>query len=179
MVEEMQNDLPKRMFIEYHQAYMHIQKKWLGLSTIVMAILLLLWLVVFFRTFNLIANGFNEGRFFLIMMPVMFAAGGVLLAYFFVANWLNKTDIFVSNDLMEIKIGPIPWRGNMKLETAHIKQIFIQKQVAGHEKKRKITYAVLFNHQNGKVVKLIGGLESQDQALFIEQRIEDYLGMSQ
>ena len=177
MAEEMQSHLPKRMSIEYYEAYMHIQKKWLGLPTIIMGILLLVWVMVFFRTFNLIGTGVNEGEFFLTLMPIVFGCGAVLLAYFLLANWLNKTDIFVSDDLMEIKIGPIPWRGNVKLETANIKQIFIQKQVAGSEKKRKVTYAVLINNQNGKVVKLVGGLEGQDQALFIEQRIENYLGM--
>lgn len=178
MVNEMQNNLPKRMKIDYFDDYMHIQKKWVGQSTLIIGLLFLVWVGVFLRTFKLVAEGIRDGDLPLILLALLFAVGAALLAYFLVANWLNKTDIFVNKYLIEIRISPMPWRGNMQLDTADIKEFFVERHVAGSEKKRKVTFAVLFRQNNDKTTNLVSGLESQDQALFIEKRIENYLGMS-
>lgn len=177
MGNEMHNDLPKRMKIDYYDDYMHIQKKWMGQSTLIIGLLCLAWAAVFVRTYKIIAQGINSGDVPLIMLAILFAAGAVLLGYFLVANWLNKTDIFVNKQLIEIKISPVPWRGNMRLNAAKIEEFSVEKHVAGSEKKRKVTYAVLFRQNNDKITKLVSGLENKDQALFIEQKIENYLGL--
>jgi hypothetical protein len=105
-------------------------------------------------------------------------AVGVGLTYFTLAGFLNQTTIEVDTFRLSIRHGPLPWFGNCTLPAAEIGQLYCQERTRRQNNGgSSTTYSVSAVTKGGRQVKLVSTLEDQDQALFIEQQIEQYLGI--
>lgn len=128
-------------------------------------------------------NAGMPGPFKLIffVFPVAHVAVGVGLTYFVLAGLLNLTVIRVADGMLSVRHGPIPWRGNLDLATDGIEQLYCQNKIHksrnddGHTttSMQYEVHAVV----NGQKQKLLGGLHEADHALFVEQRLERFLGI--
>lgn len=115
------------------------------------------------------------------VFPIAHVAVGVGLTYFVLAGFLNSTIIRVADGVLSVRHVPLPWRGNLDLPMDGIEQIYCQNKLRtnrdsdGHTttSMQYEVYAVV----NGQKQKLLGGLHEADQALFVEQRLERYLGI--
>jgi hypothetical protein len=128
-------------------------------------------------------NGGMPGPFKLIffVFPIAHVAVGVGLTYFVVAGLLNSTVVRVANGMLSVRHGPIPWRGNLDLPTDGIEQIFCQNKLhKSRDDDGRVTTSIQYEVHavvNGQKTKLVGGLHEADHALFIEQRLERFLGI--
>jgi hypothetical protein len=114
----------------------------------------------------------------MVIFPVAHLAVGVGLTYFTLAGFLNQTTIDVDPFRLRIRHGPLPWFGNCTLPAAEIDQLYCQEKTRRHDNGGCITaYGVNAVTKGGRQVKLMSTLEDQDQALFIEQQIEQCLGI--
>ncbi|MGL1921446.1 MAG: hypothetical protein OCD03_10525 [Hyphomicrobiales bacterium] len=169
--------LPEKLTIDYYDDYMHIQKKWFTLGTLLLTGLLVIWMGIFWRVMIAMAPNFNDIKLSIaIILPVSFLMISLFLIYACAASWLNKTDIFVSQSLMEVRIGPLPWRGNLKATTEQIEQFYIVKKITKNKNTTKIRFTVMFKAIERERA-LIKGIEIFENAKFIEQKIEQYLGI--
>lgn len=169
-------NLPPQITIDQYDDYMHIRRKWRGFQTIMMAISAVVWFVIVaVMYFENVEAVYNNMGFMLFILG--FAVLGVFQIYLTLAFWLNKTDIFISTDLMEIKIGPVPWYGNKKLKTLGIKQFFTKKKISGSREKRSVSFEVHYIDAEGQDKKLVTGLPFSQHAELIERKIEQYLGI--
>ena len=87
----------------------------------------------------------------------------------------------MADGILSVRHGPLPWRGNLDLPTDGIEQLFCQNKLRtnrdsdGHTttSRQYEVHAVI----HGQKQKLLGGLHEADQALFVEQRLERFLGI--
>ncbi|MDX2465358.1 MAG: hypothetical protein QNK31_12715 [Porticoccus sp.] len=169
--------LPKGFELNYFDEYMQITHVWHGPQTYA----LLLFALIFNGLW--IGNGFveilfSERELLTKLSSLVFPLLGLGVLYFTIATWLNKTQIYVSKNKIEIKHKPVPWFGNKKLKADNIKQLFVEKKCVGSSNgNRRYKYNVLGLTSESAQFKLIAGLEFRDHARFIEKTIEDYLGI--
>lgn len=169
--------LPKGFEVNYFDKYMQITRVWHGVKT------------YFIFLFALIFNGVWIGNGFVEillsdreLLPKLgfsiFIVLGFGLLYFAIATWLNKTQIYVSKNTIEIKHQPVPWLGNKKIKADNIEQLFVEEKYRGSSNNNpRYSYNLLGLTSEGTQFKLIAGCESRYHARFIEKTIEDYLGI--
>jgi hypothetical protein len=104
------------------------------------------------------------------------------IGYYGLALTLNRTDITVDSNTLNVRHGPVPWPGNRTIRTAAVRQLYCKKVT--HRRKSKwgnesfhYTYNVMLLTQR-RTVPLVKRLGSMDEAVFIEQSIEKYLGIT-
>ena len=79
----------------------------------------------------------------------------------------------VSHGSLAVKHGPFPWLGNETLSASEIKQLYAKADESSDGEPD--TFAVHAVTHIGMNVQLVSGLDSSEQALFVEQEIEKYL----
>ena len=167
--------LPKGFELNYFDEYMQITRVWHGVQTY----FLLLFALIFNGVW--IGNGFveilfSERELLPKLFSLVFVFLGLGLLYFTVATWLNKTQIYVSKNSIEVKHQPVPWLGSKKIKAGTIEQLFVEEKYKGSSNNNpRYTYNVLGLTSENMQLKLIAGLEFRDHARFIEKTIEDYL----
>lgn len=111
-----------------------------------------------------------------ILLPLCLLIG-FLLIYFTLALWLNKLYIIASNEKIIIRDQPIPfpWNNNKQLRVANLERLYSKKRVTMSPGK-SVIYEVRVNTYTGADKQLVGFSKSEE-ALFIEQILEDYLNI--
>jgi len=175
MNEVVEIGLPDKIEIHFHNDYMHIARKWFDWKIVLVAAFAVIWDFFIFGDF-LSKNEETElllGKLFLMTHFVV----GVGITYYALAGLFNKTDIYVSREAIQIKHKPLPWLGNKRLIATELKQLYGKEVIRSHNFGNRVVYEVHTLISNGQNIKLLGGLETSEQALYIEQEIEKYLGI--
>ena len=173
-------ELPKKLEINTFDGYMQITHIWHSVETY----FTLLSAVIFNGIW--IINGYSgmallesDKPLVLKLLLLIYIAIGLGLIYFTTARWLNKTQVYVSKNTLEVKHQPIPWFGNKRLKTKDIKQIFvkeiIRKSNRGGIGSKSINVEGLTSEN--KTFKLVTGVHYHQNAVLIEKKIEEYLGI--
>ncbi len=126
-----------------------------------------------FKASVMVSQGQLDGIAF---MGVHAAAGAALL-YYAVASALNTTDITVNAVGIDVAHGPLPWPGATTLRTADIDQLFVEKRIIRGKNSSRTVYDLKVTSRSGQRIKVATGLPDYDDARFLEQRIEGYLGI--
>ena len=112
---------------------------------------------------------------------IPFVGVGVGLIYYTLCLFINKTTITVDSNRIKVKSTPLPWwKSNKELDVSDVKQFYV-KETANRSSKGSTTYSyalqVLMNNDSN--IELISGsvLHNADDAAFLEQKIENYLGI--
>ena len=169
--------LPKGFELNYFDEYMQITRVWHSFNTLFVLIGALIFNGVW------MTNGFFEILFsdrelLLKLFCLSFIVIGIGLIYFTIATWLNKTQIYVSKNAIEIKHKPVPWPGNKRIETGNLKQLYVKKVHRGSRNNNpSYSYSVLGLTTENQQFKLITGLQRHQHAHFIERKVEGYLGI--
>lgn len=178
MIDGRKSNLPDKISLDYYDDYMHIRKTWFGIGTIFQSIFALIWVggMLFGMSFAIRGAGTEVGlvRW---LIPIVMAGIVIYVSYSILANWFNKTDIFVSQSLMEIKIGPVPWVGNQRLKVENIARFYSKIRLSGKKRHKTAHYELRFVTHKGKDKSLIDDIETIEAAEFIEREITQYLGM--
>lgn len=167
--------LPNRVSVDFYDEYMHISRRWWGLSTVFLLVFMGFWVFIVSFVFENAFSGSPKG--ISILFSIIFGLASCSLVYSTTANLLNKTDIFVSQQRMEIKISPIPWRGNKKVLMDDIEQFYVKTRVTGPRNKRRTVHELRYIERNGVDYKLLEGFGSKQNLQFVERQIEKYLGI--
>jgi hypothetical protein len=151
-----------------------LTRNWLSANLVVLAILCVAWnsfLAFWYSEVVAVAP-----PLLLVNIPVVHVAIGIGLAYFALAGFLNRTVISIDHQQVFVQHGPIPWPGKIRMPTENIQEII----VAQHSTKNgRPTYAFAFDvnalMKSGQIVSLLKNLDARDQALYIQQIIEQHL----
>lgn len=172
MKDHMDIGLPEKLELHEHPDYIHITRKWFGSQIVFLTAFAILWNVFLVNFYA----GMDENTDILTMLfPLFHVVAGVCITYYVIAGWLNKSNIFLSKHTIEINHKPIPWFGNAKFKSTDLKQLYAKEKITNNRNGTKTTYEVHAILKNKKNIKLLSGLESSEQALFIEQEIENFL----
>jgi hypothetical protein len=141
---------------------------WFSGAAIFLALLVLVWDlsfgVVYWNSQGLLA-----------VLALLCVASGLLVGYVALAGIINRSRIVIDDGILSVQHGPLPWAGNWRLAVARIDQLFCQEYppVPGSGNERR--YTVRVATKDGRQMDLISGLPGREQAIFVEQRIEEHL----
>jgi hypothetical protein len=111
------------------------------------------------------------------LFPILHVAVGVGLTYFVIASFVNRTRVRVDRGELSIHHGPIPFPGNKILSTANLTQFYCTETVSNRRRGYSVSYDLNAVQADGTKVKLLTGLTELEQALYLEQRLEKFLGI--
>jgi hypothetical protein len=120
----------------------------------------------------------HNGPWLMVVFPIAHVAVGVGLTYFTVAGFVNRTRVTVNQLELRVKHYPLPWPGNRTLQRQEIDQLFCEEKLNNSRNGSSYTYGVSVVMPGGKRIKLVSGLDTPEDALFLEQKIEGYLGIT-
>jgi hypothetical protein len=119
------------------------------------------------------SKALSGGNLTMILFPLLHVGAGVWLSYSTLAGFLNRSRISVRDGFLEVRHGPIPWRGNRRIPVAELEQLYCEEQVSTNSKGHSgPTYRLNAILRGGRKLTLLSGLTAADQALFLEQEIE-------
>ncbi len=151
-----------------------IIRRWFSLKYIFLTFFCLIWdgFLLFWYSMAL-----SQGVWIMALFATGHAAIGVFLTYTVIAGYFNRTTINVSRVALAVSHGPLPWPGRKQLDSAGIRQMYCKEQIHRGKNSTNYTYEVHVALNTGKDEKLVTGLENSEQALYLEQEIERFLGI--
>lgn len=103
---------------------------------------------------------------------------GLWLAHYALAGLLNRTVIILERGSLSIRHGPIPVRGNCDVLLRDVLQLYtIERQIAHRSRSQGCVYDLRADLRGGGTITIARGLNSPNQAQFIERAIELYAGI--
>lgn len=174
---------PSDVEVERQEGVLRLRKSWYeGRMLIIQLIVTIFWnSVVFLIGVKFLANLIKTGDFgqlfsFVFLMPHIIV--GVSLAYNILTTYLNHTTISVTNKTFSVEHKPLPWFGSRTIDSSELVQLYTKKgrtEKSGGEINQY--YDLRAKLKNGKDIKLLGSLASAEVAQFLEQQVEEYLGI--
>jgi len=170
-------NLPKKFTLNFYPDHMHITLSWFGAKTVgatLMAIFLSGAAYMFLSSGSVTSTG---SPLMIKLLPWIYTISGLGFLYYTLTTWLNKTHIFVSQNAIEIKDKPLPCFSNKRIETKNIKQLYskevLSNSTSGNRRSSYELHILSFGEDDMRLLNV----ETSEQALFIEQEIEKYLGI--
>jgi hypothetical protein len=166
--------MPKYVQVDEGFEELKITRKWFTLYQVP-----LVFFAVFWNGFMLLWYGIalttRQGQ--MATFGLLHLAVGLFLIYLVATNFINETLITVNNQSIDIKHGPIPAWGNKTLNPSDIAQIYCKEVISRGRRSTTITYEVSAIMHDQRRESLLTGLYNPEQALYIEQEIERFLGI--
>ena len=118
--------------------------------------------------------------YFMAMLGTIYAIGGIALLYVSIAGFLNVTSIDVDDFQLVVRHSPIPWSPTPKLRCDEIEQLYCTLDIHRGRHYTRYSYQLHAILKKGKVktgkhVCLLKGIESAEQAQYLERKIERFL----
>ncbi len=165
--------LPDGLELYNRGFYLEIVRKWFGLSTIVVTAFAAVfdwWLFKEYTKWSTNAEPLG------LELP-LFTVVVIALNYYAVAKWFNRTHIFVSQGKVAVQHRPLPFFGSVTLSASDLKQLYAKEDVSRGRGRESVSYEVHAVTHSGRNINLVDGLDTSEQAFFVEQQIEKYLGI--
>ena len=164
--------LPEKIRFLDHVSHIEIVRTWFGMQTLFLTAFAVFWDGFLFFWYSNIPE---DGPLMVVLFPLLHVAVGVGVSYYALTGWFNRTHIYVGQGRLGVRHGPLPWPGNKEIDAHDVKQLYAKEKISRSRNSTTVTYELRAVTKSGRNVKLVGGLESQEQAIFIEQKIERYL----
>jgi hypothetical protein len=164
---------PEKLQLFNRGSSLEIVRKWFGRKIVLLTVFAAGWdgfLLIWILDAGLTADPMSY-------FPLLHLAAGIGITYYVVAGWLNRTSIRVERGKLAVRHGPIPWLGNKELEASNLKQLYVKEHAPQAGRSTTVTYEVHAITRDDRNIKLVSGLEASEEALYIEQEIETYLGI--
>ncbi|RBP35886.1 hypothetical protein DES53_11952 [Roseimicrobium gellanilyticum] len=169
--------LPPGLQIEEGALGLNIKRRWFSWIVLFLIPFCIAWdsFLVFWFTGVLSKGG--DVPWIVVVFPIAHVAAGVGMTYFTLATLMNSTRISLESGLMRVRHGPLPWRGNQDIDASSLDQLFCKEKVNRVKNGVHYTYEVWAVLRDGTSRKILGVSLDRDQALYIEQKLEQALGI--
>ncbi len=168
--------MPRRISVLDLGDRLTITRRWRSLAVLPLLLFCAVWDGFLIVWYSIASN--TNGPAMMFLFPLIHVAVGIAMTYFALALLLNTTTIQVTPDSLVIRHGPLPWPGARSLDPAALTQLYCrQKTRHGENGRVHHTYSLVADTLDGKTVKLLTGLDQPEQAIFLEHRLEHWLGI--
>ena len=173
--------MPEKIQVYKDFQHLRIVRKWFGFKFILLTLFVIFW-CGFLISWYAMAFSFpfrDASILMFFIFPLLHVALGIGLAYYALTGYLNRTVIHVDFNSISIRHGPLPFWGEKQVSSKAILQLYCNEDdywLSGRGY-RYHTYAVHAITRNWRNIKLLTGLDTSEQALFIEQEIEKFLNI--
>lgn len=167
--------MPQGIMVDESMGELKITRKWFSpVQTFPIAFFAVIW-----NGFMIIWYGaaFASGEGQMALCGTLHLAVGLFLIYWVASSFLNSTIMTVNAEHIDIKHGPIPAMGNKTLTAVEVAQIYCKENVNRGRRSTSVTYEVAAIMQDQRRESLLTGLYNPEQALYIEQEVERFLGI--
>lgn len=164
--------LPDTMKITHQYGSMTIIRKWFGREAVFITIFTVIWNGFILKDYSNLESYGN-----LHWIEWIHALSGVCVSYYAITLWFNKTVIYVTRQYIQVSHKPLPWLGNKKIDANDIKQLYGKEKISTNNNMLPVSYEVHMIMNSGNDTKLLSGLKTSEQALYVEQEIEKYLSI--
>jgi hypothetical protein len=167
--------MPKYVSLEESFGELKILRKWFSMYQAPLVFFAVIWngFLLFWYTIAL-----STGQTQMALFGLLHLAAGLFLIYTVATNFINATLITVNPQTLDIKHGPIPAWGNKTLNPSDIAQIYCKEIITRSRRSQTITYEVAAIMHDQRRETLLTGLYNAEQALYIEQEVERFLGIA-
>lgn len=111
------------------------------------------------------------------LFPLIHVGAGVYMTYRTLATFFNTTTITVTDDELTIRHRPVPWPGNKRVPAAELAQLFTEEQISEGKNGVYRSHHLSAVMKDGRKQRLLTNLPEPEQGLFLEQQIEERLGI--
>jgi hypothetical protein len=177
MDDRIEVGLPDKLEINRRGSEIEIVRTWFGPQVLFMTVFAVFWdgfLYFWYSKLGELKGGMDSMAFYFPMIHVAVGAG---ITYYVLCGWLNRTRITVGRSKVSVRHGPLPWFGNLEMDATAIKQLFAKEIISSSRSGNTVRYDLNALTRDGRNIKFISGIENSDQALYIEQEIEKFLGI--
>ncbi|MGB1242126.1 MAG: hypothetical protein ACPG49_06375 [Chitinophagales bacterium] len=146
------------------------------------------WWNIRYFTFMLIAGLWNisaimwfaitlaNDAYFMVMLGMVYAVGGIALLYLTVAGFLNETVIKVDEFQLSVTHNPVPWLLSPRLRCENMKQLYCTLNINRGRHYTRYSYELNVILKNKKKhLCILKGIEDAKQAQYLEYEIEKFL----
>ncbi|POB82009.1 hypothetical protein [Vibrio vulnificus] len=171
--------IPDGMTINSNFDGLRIERRWFSTQTLVLTAFVIVWDGFLFywysNAFSL--GGLTKENAVTLLFPILHVLVGVFFSYYVVACYLNKTTVSVNHSFVESRVSPVPFGFKKLIPSSSIAQVYCKDIVKNSKNGPSVTYEVRVILKDRKNIRLVSGLETSEQALFLEHEIESYLGI--
>jgi hypothetical protein len=115
----------------------------------------------------------------MILFPIGHLAVGVGLTYATLAGFLNSTRIEHRGGQLSVRSGPLPWRGNQRLDASEIVQVYAERNDSRARSGEVVTgHTLCAVTRDGARVKLLSSISTETHAQYLQSEIARRLGLS-
>lgn len=107
--------------------------------------------------------------------PTIHVIFGVLLCYYTVCLFVNRTQLELDSKLIKAVFYPLPWFGRCALSRNSIKDIYIERVTHQSKGGTYFTFNIVMELIDDQTVKVMRGLQNSFQALKVEQEVKKFL----
>jgi hypothetical protein len=168
--------MPRAINIERMGGGRTIVRRWYSPVLFFLVVFIIIWdgfLVFWYVT----ALSSDDAPLMMKIFPLGHVAVGLGLTYYTLAGFLNRTRIHADRGEVSIRHGPLPWFGNRTIRAVDLEQLYCTRHVSRSRNSRTVTFRVNAATRGGRKIKLLSGIAEEDQALFIEQELEQHLNI--
>jgi len=153
-----------------------ITRRWISCGVIPLLLFSLFWNGIVFTFYGVIITGLIQGSvpWFVALFPSLHLAVGIYIGYTALAGLLNTTEFRLSNYTLSVRHYPLWWPGGRTIGTEGIDQLFCEER---RGRKGSRSYTVGVQLKSGERLTLVTNFEQPNQARFVEQEIERFLGI--
>ncbi len=172
--------MPSRFRIERGSGRLAVRWRWFQWSDLFLLFFAIAWdsfLIGWYSMTTVMGDAPGPVKLIMLLFPLAHVAVGVGVTYRALAGLLNTTTVQVVDRTLSVRHFPLPWWPAPTIPVDSLEQLYVSKKVKHGKNTATVTYelrAVTREH-NGRL--LLGGLQSLDQALWLEQEIELLLGI--
>ncbi len=165
--------MPPNYRLEHTGSDLKITRRWFRPTVIPLTIFTLLWNGFMLFWFGI---AISQKIWMMALCGSLHGAVGIFLLYGVLVGYLNRTIVSVNMQELSVWHGPLPYPGNKRLDSFNIEQLYSKAQLPKSSDSSP-TFEVHIITREGKDEKLLTNLDESEQALYLEQEIERYLGI--
>lgn len=154
-----------------------LRRRWFSPVAFFMVFFCVLWDGFLFFWYG-VALAQDDPPLMMVVFPILHVAAGVGLTYWTLCLFVNRTEIRVDTNTLEVRHRPLPWPGQRKISVHKIRQPFVKEKIS-HTKNGgvNITYQVQAILEDSSAVTLVRGLPNREEARYLESKLEEILGI--
>ena len=173
---------PEKVQAENFGGALTLSWRWFNWTFLLLTVFAVFWNGIMFSFFGASLLSASEGDFSMAFPFLCFPHFwvGLALIYYVLTGYMNKTTLTVDHKQLAVRHGPLPWWGHKQIRTAEIVQLYTKQNISRSFRNNGWSgnFEVHAVMKQGKHQKLLSGLDSSEHVLFVEQAIEDYLGIA-
>lgn len=152
-----------------------IRRRWFEAQHVFLLFFCIAWDAFLVNWYGMAFAG--DAPLIMVVFPIAHVAVGVGLTYYVLAGFLNRTTIEVTDGMLLVRHGPMPWRGNLRVPVAALRSVYVKATTStGSKGHVSVRHSVVADTDVAIESPLLA-LTDSTQAEFIAAALAEHLGV--